>query len=68
MFVCKCLTQFFAGENWPNFGIFAEFLQSFSILFCVTLEYIPMKGSLKYLSILGILPDTLPIFVLLIAF
>ena len=44
-------------------------LQTFSILLCVTLEYIPMKGWLKYLVlILGISPDTLFVFVLLIAF
>ena len=50
-------------------ALLQDLLQSFSILFCVTLEYILMKGSLKYLvSILSISTGMLPVFVLLTAF
>ena len=64
IFVRKCLTQFTLMKTSSILAFLQNLLQSFSILFCVTLEYIPMEGSL----ILGIWTDKLPIFDLLIRF
>ena len=66
IFVRECLANLLLVKLNLTLAFLQNILQSFSILFCVTLEYIGMKGSLKCLVlILGVSPDTFSVLVLI---